>query len=287
MAITGHLAEFSLPEIFQFLEQGSKTGLLTIVAEPRPHQPSGEHYLWFRQGHVVAASHRSDHRGLISLICQRGWLGDRAALRLAQCCPSDRPLGVSLKNRGILDASQLKLLFYIQVMRQVCSLFTLPDAWFHFDSKAQIPYQELTGLHATAREVTLAGLRTLKNWSALEDKLPDMTSALINVVDGRPPVKLSSTEWQIWEFTDGHTPLSAIASQLHFSSKKLQRVAFRLIVAGLVEELPTWGRPYGSETPQNHETTPISSFPLQNGSASPALSPSFFRNLVSFLRRQA
>lgn len=284
MAITGHLAEFSLSEIFQFLEQGNKTGLLTVATESCPHQPSGEHYIWFRQGYIVAASQRLDHRGLTSLIAQRGWLGDCAVLRLAQCCPSDRPLGISLKTRGILDASQLKLLFYLQVMRQVCALFTLPDAWFHFDSRAQIPYQELTGLHAPAREVTLSGLRALKNWSALEDKLPDAASALINVVDGRPPVKLSSTEWQIWEFTDGHTPLSAIASQLSIPIEKLRRVAFRLIVAGLIEEMPTWSQSPNAETSHVQETTPISSFPMQDVSETHALSSSFLHNLVSFLK---
>jgi len=30
MAITSCLSEFSLPELFQFLDQGSKTGLLTL-----------------------------------------------------------------------------------------------------------------------------------------------------------------------------------------------------------------------------------------------------------------
>ena len=30
MAISGYLSEFSLPEIFQLIEQGSKTGRLSI-----------------------------------------------------------------------------------------------------------------------------------------------------------------------------------------------------------------------------------------------------------------
>ncbi|MGB3494151.1 MAG: DUF4388 domain-containing protein [Elainellaceae cyanobacterium] len=284
MAITGHLAEFSLSEIFQFLAQGNKTGLLTVMPESRSHKPSKEHYIWFRQGHVVAAANRSDYRGLTRLICQRGWLSDRAALRLVQCCPSDKPLGVSLKTHGIVNASQLKLLFYIQVMRQVCALFALPDARFHFDNKAQIPYQELTGLHATAQEVTLAGLRVLKNWAALKDKLPDAASALVNVVEGKPAIKLSSTEWQVWKLTDGHTSLRAIASQLSLPIDKLQQVAFRLIVAGLVDELPTWGQSLNAASHTTQETTPISSFPMEHVNKSHELSPSFFQNLVNFLK---
>ncbi|MEO0970656.1 MAG: DUF4388 domain-containing protein, partial [Cyanobacteria bacterium J06639_18] len=30
MAFTGYLSQFSLPELFRFLEEGYKTGLLTI-----------------------------------------------------------------------------------------------------------------------------------------------------------------------------------------------------------------------------------------------------------------
>ena len=69
MAITGSLSEFSLPEIFQFLDQGQKTGILTI-RDPQNVQ-TGKPFLrhiWLQNGRVVAAGDRLDNRGLVRLI---------------------------------------------------------------------------------------------------------------------------------------------------------------------------------------------------------------------------
>lgn len=283
MAITGHLAEFSLPEIFQFLEQGHKSGLLMITPVPEPAESGSprSHYVWFQQGRIVAAAHRSDRRGLLSLISQRGWLGDRAASRLAQVCDLATPLGLCLKSQGALQGDQLKLLFYTQVMQQVCALFALEDGWFHFDSAQRAPAAEMTGLNAPAVEVTLAGLRALKNWMVLGDKLPDPSSSLVSVVAGKPNLKLNQSEWQVWEFTDGKTSLKEIAQHLRLPMQKVQQIAFRLIVVNLVEEMPMTASAPAEPAAAGPQPEPAQIESEAN------LSPSFLQNLMSFLKGQA
>lgn len=281
MAITGHLVEFSLAEIFQFLEQGHKTGLLTIFENPEPSLPRNQvHYIWFNQGRIVAAADRSDHRGLISLISQRGWLGDRAASRFAQQCASKTPLGLHLKSQGILTTDQVKLLFYTQVMRRVCALFTLFDGWFHFDSKVILPMDEMTGLSAPATEVTLAGLRVLRDWSALEPKLPDPMSTIVSAVEGKPHLHLNAVEWQIWEFTNGQESLKAIAEHLQLPVKKIQQIVFRLSVVGLIEEIPML---MASPTPATKEDSTQAESVIPNKEQ---VSHSFLDNLMGFLKNK-
>lgn len=281
MAITGYLAEFSLAEIFQLLEQGRKSGLLGISRLSEAKAKEGRnHYVWFNQGRIVAAGNSLDHQGLIGLISQRGWLGDRAAFKLAQSCQLNTPMGLCLKSHGVLQAEQLKLLFYAQVIRQVCALFELKDGWFQFDGKAPLPATEMTGLSAPATEVTLAGLRVLKDWDALHDKLPDPASSIVSVIDGKPDLKLNPVEWQVWEFTNGNLSLKAIAEQMRISIEQMQHIAFRLIVVGLIEELPVL------------ETTIPPSIELLSQSDSSAsdmvepvkISSSFLQNLVGFLK---
>ncbi|HEY9625478.1 MAG TPA: DUF4388 domain-containing protein [Crinalium sp.] len=291
MAITGYLAEFSLAEIFQVLEQGRKTGLLSICGLTKTQPDSHDnHYVWFTQGRIVAAAQSLDHQGLTTLMSQRGWLGDRAAFRLAQVCASDTPMGLCLKSQGVLQAEQLKLLFYSQVMRQVCALFEMKDGWFQFDAKAPIPVAELTGLSAPATDVTLAGLRALKDWSALQDKLPEPTSALISVIEGKPNLRLNQVEWQIWEFTNGTMSLKAIADQLNLPIEKAQQVAFRLILVGLAEELPAAAPPMPvAHTPSMPEESlhlEVDAFePHAEQQAKPTkVSHSFLENLVGFLK---
>lgn len=280
MAITGYLTEFSLPEIFQFLEAGSKTGVLQIQALPAQPGQVRHHYIWLKQGRIVAAANQLNHQGLIALISQRGWLGDRAASRLAQSCSADTPMGLCLKSQGILQSEQLKLLFYTQVMRQVCALFELQDGWFQFDPKVPLPIAEMTGLNAAPTEVTLAGLRALRDWTALNEKLPSPSSALVSIIEGKPNLNINQLEWQVWEFTNGTTPLTVIAEQLRLSIEKIQQIAFRLIIVGLAEEVPIIAAPppaaeSGKSDPLNTESA--------DGSG---VSQSFLQHLVGFLRNK-
>lgn len=280
MTVTGYLADFSLPELFQMLEQGSKTGLLSIFTlNDTVDADRRNHHIWFSQGQIVAAGNSLDQQGLMRLIAQRGWMGDRAVSRLAQTCQFNTPLGLCLKNQSVLTAEQLKLLFYTQVMRQVCALFTLPDGWFQFDPKAPLPSSEMTGLIATATDVTLAGLRALKDWSALDEKLPEAASALVSVVESKPHLSLNPNEWQVWEFTNGTMALKDVACQLNLPVEKVQQIAFRLIVTGLAEEMPLLVSP---STATAELVDPDVTEALEP-SATP-VSQSFLQNLVGFLK---
>jgi hypothetical protein len=278
MTITGQLSEFSLPELFQFLEQGQKTGLLTLQSMS---QDAKRHHIWFRQGRVVAASDRDDRLGLLNLIQRRGWRGDRPSPSEAEL--QNTPLGLYCKAKNFLQAEQLKLLFYAQVMQQVCALFELPDAHFSFSSNTPIPNLELTGLSSPGSEVTLAGLRALRDWRALQDKLPAPQSALTSRSDGKPTLHLNQAEWKVWEYTDGQMSLKAIAEALQLPLDLTQQIAFRLIVVNLVEELPMVVAPV-TPIPGND---PSELSPGGTAGSHPGLSAAFLENLMGFLQGKA
>jgi hypothetical protein len=287
MAIKGTLSEFSLSELFRLLEQTHKTGLLTLrtVCEDNLgavcdnfHNQVRNFYIWFSYGRIVAASNRLDHKGLITLIHQRGWLSDRIKMKLRSAFQSQQPFGMSLKCQDLLTAEQLKQLFYTQVMRQVCTLFQFQDGWFNFEPTEEQPFPEMTGLSAQPTDVTLNGLRVLRNWSALASKLPAPTSSIISVVAGKPQLKLNQLEWRIWEYASGNDSLQSIADSLGLSLEKTQHVAFRLSVVGLIEEVPSLVA-VSSDEPKG--TAPEDDFHL---SSEDDLSQSFLQNLTSFLK---
>lgn len=279
MSIKGHLTDFSLPELFQLLERGQKTGLLTLYAEPVTLAKPKSHYIWVYQGRIVAAANRLDHQGLVSLIDQRQWVSDRVFDKLVHwCCPINEPLGLYLKNQGVLQSQQLKRLFQVQVLRQVCALLQLKDAEFIFEPNMQIPTREMTGLSVPATEAVLVGLRVLRNWDALTDKLPDPNGGLVSIIAGQPQYRLDALEWQVWEYTKGTVSLAAIARQLRLPIEKVQQIAFRLIVVGLAEEVPLL---VGTLPTQEVEALPAE---LINESEKQSVSPSFVQNLVGFLR---
>lgn len=278
MAVTGYLADFSLPEIFKFLEQGNKTGLLMIKSLDSKAEKAAFYYVWLYQGRIVAAANRLERKGLVSLIAQRGWASERAATKLGQVCPMGTPLGLCLKSQGVLHAEQLKLLFQVQVFRQVCALFGLTDGKFSFEAKAALPQEEMTGLSLPATEATLMGLRALRDWSALLDKLPDPSFAIKSAIASGPHYRLDSQEWQVWEFANGTVSLSTIAQQIRLPIAKVQQIAFRLIVVGLAEEIPLVTP---ASTPQVEENLPE---PAGEAAGGHNVSNSFLQNLLGFLR---
>lgn len=140
MEISGRLSEFSLAEVFRLLERGRKSGLLTLrTISDTVSQQIQNFYIWFQQGQIVAAASRLDSKGLATMIHQRQWLGEASLELLKQAFQTEQPLGLQLKCQGILQAEQLKLLFYAQVMRQMCALFQFEDGWFNFVAKPRCP----------------------------------------------------------------------------------------------------------------------------------------------------
>ncbi|MBE9128423.1 MULTISPECIES: DUF4388 domain-containing protein [unclassified Coleofasciculus] len=163
MSIIGFLSDFSLPEIFRFIDSGSKTGMLTLRVLPES-SPASHHYIWVENGSIVAAASELNENGLLSLIQQYQWVSDRVVTKLAQLRPADQPLGLYLRKQGVLRAEQLEHLFQVQLVQQFCVLFKLKDAHFKFEQNAPFPTQEMTGLSlpVTVVEVLLQKFVVLK-----------------------------------------------------------------------------------------------------------------------------
>jgi hypothetical protein len=238
MSITGNLADFSLPELFKFLDQGEKTGTLNLTFQESDSQEEKKHYVWFRQGNIITASNSHDGKGLMSFIQKKKWLNQDIIDYKNKVYANDAPFGLSLKSNGFLDSEQLKMLFYSQVMRQVCNLFQLQDALFSFEEGTPLPFQEMTGLSSPGTDLTLAGLRALRDWSGLSSKLPEETSGLKNIIEGEPKISINKLEKSVWDLSDAETTIKEMSKQLEISLEKTKEVGFRLIAIGLAEEIP-------------------------------------------------
>lgn len=276
MSVTGYLSDFSLPEVLQFLQDGKKTGLLSIQSLPDFGEAAKYYFLWLNKGRIVSATSRLDGRCFASLLHRRRYVTALMITRLIRRCPPDVPLGSFLRSKDVLQPQQLKMLFAIQVIQQISGLFQLHNGRFRFDNKAPLPKVEMTGLSIPASEVTLPGLRALKDWNALEDKLPQPHSGLRSLGNGKPNVRINQQEWKLWTLTDGETALNQLSTQLGVSIEETQRIAFRLIFVGLAEEVPML-----VSVPTVDLIEPaFSQEPEEN-----KVSPNFLKNLMGYLRK--
>lgn len=238
MGITGSLTDFSLPEIFQLLERGKRTGLLTVEVVSGIPTPLA-YNIWVERGRIVAVANPLERGGLVSLIRQCQRISDRTFDKLLDwCCPLDKPLGLCLRQHGILSASQLEQIFQIQLLQQICPLLQLNDAQFHFIPNLESPTRELTGLSIPATEAILMGLRVLQSQERLIDRLPNPNWGLISRFVGQPYCQFDALEWQVWEYAKGADSLQAIAQQLKLPLDKVQEIAFRMITIGLAKDIP-------------------------------------------------
>ena len=181
MSTQGSLTDFSLLEILQFIENGKRTGLLTLsTLSVSKTTPVSVYYIWMYRGHLVAVANRLDSFSLVDLINQQQWVSERVVTKLAQLCPIDQPLGLYLLNQGVLTASQLKQLFFFQVLQQIEAMFQLNDAQFRFDPDVLLPRQEMTGLSVPLRSLRL--VTVLKN-------------AFVSFYENSDLVSLSQKDW--------------------------------------------------------------------------------------------
>lgn len=218
--------------------KAKKTGSLNLIFNDKDFSEQKQHYVWFRKGNIVAASEFNDGSGLISIIKKKKLLTQDIIDYKNNVYANDAPLGLALKNNGFLDTEELKILFYSQVLRKVCDLFQLQDANFEFKEGVSLPFEEMTGLSSPGKELTLAGLRALRDWSGLISKLPQEDSALMNNIEGEPKIGIHKLEKKVWNLSDGETTIKHISQQLEISLEKTQEIGFRLIAIGLAEEIP-------------------------------------------------
>lgn len=280
MTLAGYLSEYSLAEIFNFVHEGNRTGLLSIFPDPNPDlNTAAPDYVWFENGRIVAATSGLDGKGLLKTIEQRKLM---PLAQIGSVEPQLRhlpqPLGIYLKSRGLLDAEQLKLLFNAQTIAVVCKLFTFNHRQFKFDPDKLPINAELTGISLPAQEMGMLGLRVLKDWSGLSAKLSDPNYPIQRWSAQQPSFRLDRHELQLWNLADGETPLTQLAVTMGVSIEAVRQISFRLSSFRLVQEIPT--EPLQA-TISSELAVPV----LDPGYKNSAVSTSFLGNLKSFLKK--
>ena len=228
MAIVGDLQEFSLPDLLQLIERGSKTGQLSIWA------PGGIYRIWFYQGRVIAALPPQEEHRLESLLAHSGLVSERVVEKLASFCGSEEPLGRCLQRQGLITPAALAKLFRHQLQTGLYSLFALESGQFSFLPNVPMPYREMTGLSKGATAAVLEALQQLKLEQRPEKDLPEPDSCFWRTSTELPLFKLSALEWGILEQVSPSRKLTALARALGADLLEVRYACARLAKLGLI-----------------------------------------------------
>jgi DNA-binding CsgD family transcriptional regulator len=286
MSLTGYLAEYSLVEIFNFVQEGQKTGLLSISADRCFSRSLNNAYsLSFQSGRIMSVSNGNEltDQGLLKMMAQRQWLSTEQITGLSfHASNLGQPLGTHLKSCNLLDSSQLNLLFNAQVVAGICKLFEEHHyGQFSFDPQATLSYPEMTGISLPINEVTLMGLRMLRDWSSFAAKLPAPGSGLQRFSPTLPTIRLDAQESKVWNLALGELSIAQIATQLNLNVEKVQQIGYRLMAISLVQDV--------SIDPPQPPVNKMMDLPqlvvTNEDHKTPVVSASFLGNLMRFLKK--
>lgn len=298
MGISGSLQDFSLPEILQIIDTGSKTGRLSISSSLKGKglQNNGTNYLWFKKGNFVALSNPFKYNNILNLIKKENFVSSKSLIKLYSVEPNLKvSLGQYCLETALLNTERINILFEKQ-LAAVYSLFEADSGWFAFENanpssliteqNESFPLMEMTGCQREALTVSLQGMRFLDKLDArLTEQMPEPNSGFIRVAD-KLKYKLLPIEACLWDDANAQSSLKKIAQKTLFEIEDLQAAALRLILIGLIEEVSVAGfssRPYTALAPER-ELALSSGNKLVREKVKSEVSNSLIGNLVKFLR---
>ncbi|MEM7727448.1 MAG: DUF4388 domain-containing protein [Cyanobacteria bacterium P01_A01_bin.45] len=295
MSSSSSFNDFSLAELFKYIEERKRSGCLTVCTLPDlkiQQSKSRYFYLWFHQGSFVTATSNLKSKSLAASIIRQGSTSQADIDKIIATQPAKKPLGLHLKTQGLVGAEELNVLFANQ-LKHVRKLFEIQKGVFKFDSKANLPWNEMTGLSLGAIQVAIMALRVLKRWEIMSDVIPHHSSAIADITDNRTHLHLNAFERQVWEFANGRISLNDIATELQQPILLVQGAAYRLMLANLVDEIPmvriaNIHQKNAELDSWNPKIIASTSVPDKIKDIKPqTLSSSFLENLVGFLRSHA
>ena len=294
MTIKGSLETFSLPELFQMIESGKKSGRLTF--EPESHAVNSNltvtYELWFEKGSFVTIVNSLKQQFLTSRMINMGWIDIKILALKKLNCPPNKPIGRYLIEQNLIEQWQIDTLLLAQ-KREVIKLFKIESAGFNFEElghsnsilneNISFPWEEMTGQQIETSELSLEGIREFPLSSRLSAEIPPENCALQRLVS-HCNLQYDTLEKYLCNVADGSISLRKIAHKMEVSIDRVQMTALSMIMAGLVEEVPVISSSFNLPANATYGSSAAFAKPT-NQRAKAKASNSLLKNLTNFLKQ--
>ena len=235
MDLQGRIEKFTLPDIFQLIASGRKTGTLAVQKEDNIVM------VYFKEGNVFYAYGPQQTYHIGQLLKELKVLtADQLeeAVRIQTESENSRRLGEILISKQFIDKSDLETVVKTQIEELLYSLLAWQDGSFKFYENQHPTDEEIT-VRVSIENVILEGLRRLDEKNMAAETLPDLEAVFTiasSEANRAKDVNLRATEWNIMTLVDGHRTLRKICemSQLGFDESQI-RLA-RLKLAGIIKK---------------------------------------------------
>lgn len=232
--LQGNIERFTLPEIFQLVSSGRKTGTLGIQRDDDIVM------VYFKNGSVIYSygPRKTYHVG--RMLVEKGRITpdqlDEAINEQAHQQSTGKRLGQILIDKGYIDRADLEEVIRHQVEELIYSLMSWERGSFKFYEN-QFPTEEEIVVNLSTENIVLEGMRRLDEMVRLKDYLPDF-SVVYTLAPSEPEQKrdiaMEPEEWNILALVDGHRDINEVVNASPLESiETLKRMA-SLQLAGLI-----------------------------------------------------
>ncbi|MCK5125575.1 MAG: DUF4388 domain-containing protein [candidate division Zixibacteria bacterium] len=233
--LQGNIERFTLPEIFQLVSSGRKTGTLGI------QRNDDIVMVYFKNGSVIYGygPRKTYHVG--RMLVEKGKISneqlDEAIAEQAKDDASGKRLGQILIEKQYIDRADLEEVVRKQVEELIYSLMSWEQGSFKFYEN-QFPTEEEITINLSTENVVLEGMRRLDEMVRIKDYLPDF-SVVFTLASSEPNQKreitLEPEEWNILGLINGHRDINELLETTSLDSiEALKRLA-SLQLAGLIK----------------------------------------------------
>ena len=233
MDLQGSVEKFTLPEIFQLLAAGRKSGTLGIQREDSIVM------IYFEAGDITYGYGPRQTFHLGRLLTERGKITPeqlQEAVETQARTENTKRLGAILIEKGLVDRADLEGVVRDQIKELLYSLLSWQSGSFKFYEN-QFPTDEEIKLTLSVEDVILEGLRRMDEQAMIRETIPDTNQvfSISSSQSGRTrSVTMKASEWNVMALVDGRRSVEQICTISRFGREEtLSRMA-QLKLSGLI-----------------------------------------------------
>lgn len=232
--LQGNIERFTLPEIFQLVSSGRKTGTLGIQRDDDIVM------VYFKNGSVIYSYGPRKTYHLGRMLVEKGRITpeqlDEAINEQAHQQAAGKRLGQILIDKNYIDRVDLEEVIRRQVEELIYSLMSWERGSFKFYEN-QFPTEEEIVVNLSTENIVLEGMRRLDEMTRLKDYLPDF-SVVYTLAPSEPDQKrdiaMEPEEWNILALVDGHRDINEVVNASPLESIETLKKMASLHLAGLI-----------------------------------------------------
>lgn len=234
MGIKGKLETVSLPDLFQLLSIGRKTGTLTVSNDYSQKQ------IAFKDGKVVHSSSSKEDEHLGNLLLRKGIISEAdlgKALRVGR--EKGERLGKVLVELGLAPEGEVAVWLRRQTEESIYDLFGWEKGEFSFEEGRLPPQQDLIPPFEVM-SLIMEGTKRMDELSELQKKLPP-PHTILKVKDffqtEKEEITLTPLQIQVLPLIDGRRPMGKVIEESEIGGYLATKALYELLSVDLLEKV--------------------------------------------------